>query len=243
MRVDSTTTPFRAFNVACRAVAVQWPQGAHMSLSTHATLVALFCTFLWAAAVACESGNPSSTPQSSEPSGSPSRLVTGRSVPSTVHPQPTLVASATRGGGDAIALCAKYGTVDFPAQDPRYTGSPLPLQITEILQAQPSGSYARPSDYYVYLAWRCIEGHVYSCVRDCGYYAYTTDRLNDAMATYCRQNPDASYIPDEVVGVAAKWDYQWVCVGGVATIDRKHNPVDAQGFVANSWGRLPEPRS
>ena len=198
-----------------------------MSLSMRGALIVLFCTSL-CGAVACGSGNTTGTPQAAKPSDSP---------------QPTLTASATRGAGDAMGFCAKHGTVDFPAQDARYTGSPLPLQITEILRAQPSGSYARPSDYYVYTAWRCIEGHVYTCVRDCGYYAITTEPVNDAMVTYCRQNPDASYISDDVVGVAAKWDYQWVCVGGVATIDRKHNPVDPQGFVANSWGRLPEPKS
>ena len=210
-----------------------------ISLSRQGALVVVLCVCFSATAVACGSGNTSSTPQTA-PSGSSSTLLaTGRSVLSTVLPPPTLPTSATRGGGDAIAFCAKYDTVDFPAQDPRYTGSPLPLQITEILRAQPSGSYARPSDYYVYMAWRCIDGHVSTCVADCGYYVYTTDPLNDAMATYCRQNPEASYIPDDVVGVVAKWDYQWVCVGGVATIDRKHNPVDAQGFVANSWRRLP----
>lgn len=156
--------------------------------------------------------------------------------------QPTFTASAELGGGDAIGFCAKYGTVDFPAQDARYKGSPLPLQITEILRVQPSGSYARPSDFYVYTAWRCIDGNVYTCVHgeaSCAY-AVPSDQPNNTTVAYCQQNPQASYISDDVVGVPAKLEYQWVCVDGAPKADRKRVPLDGQGFVAREWGRLPQ---
>jgi hypothetical protein len=193
-------------------------------------LVVLLATLACGAASACGSAaRQSATPTPAA----------GRSAAPT--PQPTFTASAERGGGDAIGFCAKYGTVDFPSRDARYTGSPLPLQITEILRAQPSGSYARPSDYYVYSAWRCIEGHIYTCVRGpetCGY-ADPSDQPNGAMATYCREHSQVSYIPDYVVGVPLTSIYWWVCDGGIAKADHKLRPVDAQGFLASSWGRLP----
>ena len=163
---------------------------------------------------------------------------------SVLPPEPTFTASAERGGGDAIGFCTKYGTVDFPARDARYQGSPLPLQITEILRAQPSGSYARPSDYYVYTAGRCAEGHVYVCrggLAGCDY-AVPSAPPNNAMIAYCRQNPQASYIPDVVVApVRAQTVYRWTCDVGVPKVDANRSPVDAQGFFANAWGRLPEP--
>jgi hypothetical protein len=202
----------------------------------HCRLVAILATLAPIAGIALACGNGASTPQTASSRGTSAE----RSV---LPPQPTFTASAERGGGDAIGFCAKYGTVDSPAQDARYKGSPLPLQITEILRAQPSGSYARPSDYYVYTAWRCMDGYVYTCTHgqaSCTY-AAPSDPLNSAMASYCQQNPQASYIPDDVVGVPAKLAYQWVCVDGAPKADRKHHPLDGQGFVADEWGRLPQP--
>jgi hypothetical protein len=187
-----------------------------------AMLVAL--TSVSATAAACNSA--ASTPSSPSPS-----------------PQPTFTPSPERGAGDAIGFCKQYGTVDFPAQDARYTGSPLPLQIAEILRAEPSGSYARPSDYYMYSAWRCVEGHVSVCSRDCDY-GELSHSPNDAMSAYCLKNPDASYIPDELVGLPVQPDYLWVCEHGLPSANRRRgNPVDAQGFIANSWRVLPESRN
>ncbi|MGH7153067.1 MAG: hypothetical protein ACREF3_03985, partial [Acetobacteraceae bacterium] len=64
-----------------------------------------------------------------------------------------------------------------------------------------------------------------------------TQTLNRGGDFWCRQHPDASFIPFFATGHDSV--YAWRCDGPRAVIARQTVHVDARGFVAENWRHLP----
>lgn len=131
------------------------------------------------------------------------------------------------------------GTVDFPTRDPRYSGVALPARILDLLKAQRPGTYARPANFG-YQAWRCIDGAVYACYgggTTCDY-AEWNNLPTPAMIAFCEEHPEVTYMPHSVSRVSIASVYEWGCNQGAPKTSPLRQ-VDAQGFLAGEWHRVP----
>ncbi len=88
--------------------------------------------------------------------------------------------------------------------------------------------------------FRCAGGQVMVCATGanlpCG--KADTSRSNIGATAWCRDHPDAAFIPAYASGHATIFD--WECRGGVAAIVRQRYKVDPRGFVAAYWKVLPQ---
>src|SRR6202007_1910319 len=90
---------------------------------------------------------------------------------------------------DPVAYCKAVGTIDKP--EARYTGPKLPAWMARDLNLKAGQSKM--------MEWRCADGAVLACVYGanipCGSKANTSQTLTPAIADYCRQNPDSTFVP------------------------------------------------
>jgi hypothetical protein len=86
---------------------------------------------------------------------------------------------------------------------------------------------------------RCLDAHVLVCTQGanlpCG--KADTQRTTDGGTQWCRDHPDASFIPAYATGHATI--FEWRCRGSVPEIARQLYEVDPRGFIAQYWKRLP----
>lgn len=64
-----------------------------------------------------------------------------------------------------------------------------------------------------------------------------TRRVMPAANAWCRKNPGAQFIPMYVTGHATIYD--WSCAKGRAVAGKIVQPVDAHGYIAGNWKKVP----
>lgn len=162
------------------------------------------------------------------------------------HPAPraSAAAPAEASWSSPFAYCRAIGTIDRP--DARYTGSePPPAVVAGLANAlgAPPAAAARSALAHGTF-WRCMGGSVYACTvganLPCTEKAVTSRRPTATETDYCRQNPGAPFIPMYVTGHASV--YEWACRGAAAVAGKTIAKVDARGYVAGIWYRIPPPR-
>jgi hypothetical protein len=87
--------------------------------------------------------------------------------------------------------------------------------------------------------FRCAGGHVLICGMGanlpCG--KADTSRTSEGGTAWCRDHPDADFIPAYATGHATIFD--WRCRDGAPVIVRQNFQIDPRGFVAEFWRELP----
>ncbi len=64
-----------------------------------------------------------------------------------------------------------------------------------------------------------------------------TRRTLPGASAWCRNHPGAKFIPMVATGHATIYD--WSCAGRRAVAGRIVQPVDAQGYIAGNWKKIP----
>jgi len=127
-------------------------------------------------------------------------------------------------------VCARAGTDD--------TLRPIPPTLVPAVNAL-FHTAMRPQVAVRMTVFRCAGGHVLVCGMGanlpCG--KADTSRTSEGGTAWCRDHPDADFIPAYVTGHATIFD--WRCHGGAPVIVRKAFHVDPRGFVAEFWRELP----
>ena len=86
---------------------------------------------------------------------------------------------------------------------------------------------------------RCARGRVLACLRganlNCG--QADTRRTNRGAAAWCRDNPDATFVPLYAAGHTGI--YAWACRAGRPVIARQVQQVTPRGFVRGAWRPIP----
>jgi hypothetical protein len=127
------------------------------------------------------------------------------------------------------ALCVRLGTDDTLRPIP---GSLTP-DVNRLFHARMSARVAVGTTVY-----RCEEGRVLVCSwganLPCG--KANTSRTVPGATDWCRQNPDAAFIPAFATGHDTI--YEWRCHGSVAIPARQTSTVDSRGFIAMYWKPL-----
>jgi hypothetical protein len=67
--------------------------------------------------------------------------------------------------------------------------------------------------------------------------ANTSDAPNPGVIQWCRDNPNADFVPAAATGHDTI--YAWCCHAGAPQIVRQALHVDPRGFVAEFWKKLP----
>jgi hypothetical protein len=129
------------------------------------------------------------------------------------------------------AACGRLGTDDTPRPVPE---SLAPAVNRAFGTSMPADMVARTSTF------RCAGGRVLVCMAGanlpCGP-ANGSREPAPGAADWCRQNPEADFIPAYIVGHDTI--YAWRCRAGAPAIDRQVLTVDPRGFVADYWKTLP----
>jgi hypothetical protein len=88
--------------------------------------------------------------------------------------------------------------------------------------------------------FRCTDHRIMVCTvganLPCGK-ADTSRAPNPGAIQWCRNNPDADFVPAAATGHDTI--YAWRCRAGTPQIARQALHIDPQGFVAEFWKRLP----
>jgi hypothetical protein len=130
---------------------------------------------------------------------------------------------------DPASYCRVVGTIDKP--DARYQGPKLPPWMAAKLHLT--------SDQGDRMEWRCARGAVLACLYGanipCDAKADIRRRPTDAIAGFCRENPDSDFVPAVVTGheTVVSWD----CQGGRPAV-KKVDAVDPQGYAKAFWQRV-----
>ena len=130
---------------------------------------------------------------------------------------------------DPVAYCRAMGTIDRP--DARYSGPKLPAWMAAKLHLDPGQGKL--------MEWRCARGAVLACLYGanipCDAKADTSRTPTPAIAAFCSDNPNATFVPMVVTGHQTV--VSWACKGGqpVAT---KVGAVDAEGYAKAYWRRV-----
>ena len=138
---------------------------------------------------------------------------------------------------DPFAYCAAVGTVDLP--DAGYTGPQITDEIINGYKvAAGLEESTEPMDILAKTTtWRCMDGQVYACNfganLPCSSKANTEKIPSTAMQDYCRENPDAEFIPMSVTGHSTI--YSWHCVKDTPELLDQIAKVDAAGYLAEIW--------
>jgi uncharacterized protein len=261
---ESSVTPPRPFASADVA-----PQAAGVPVQPGTETVQATVQVVWALGGPAVPGRAGATPgvlstsQSSSPTPastpSPSAVAsTSTAAPTagtTATPMAAAPAASARQGNtpapagsgtpaqagivDPFNYCAIVGTIDAP--DGRYTGPKLPSAIVDGLQAALNlpGTPAPPTAQNSF--WRCMDGQVYACTvganLPCLDKANSSRQPSPEMQQFCAAQPDAGVIPAAVTGHNTV--YAWRCSGTTPQIIRQVAQVDAQGYIANIWYRIP----
>jgi hypothetical protein len=129
------------------------------------------------------------------------------------------------------AFCARIGTDD--------TSRPIPEDLVQAVNAA-FAMHMPARTAMDTTVFRCADRRVMVCTiganLPCG--KANTGRVpNPGVIQWCRDNPDASFIPAAATGHDTI--YQWRCHAGAPQIARQTLHVDPRGFVAEFWKRLP----
>ena len=142
---------------------------------------------------------------------------------------------------DPFAYCSAVGTINAP--DARYTGAPVPAGIIQgYLKAAGLENNGEPLELLQKSTiWRCMDASVYVCNfganLPCDSKADTNKNATQPMQDFCKANPDAGSIPMSVTGHATI--YSWGCVKDVPKLLAQNEQVDAAGYIARIWYKLP----
>lgn len=157
------------------------------------------------------------------------------SIPPVLAKPPAGTATPTRIETPAHAetpaqFCAQAGTDD--------TLRPIPADLAPTINAL-FHTTMPPALAVRMTVFRCAGGHVLVCGMGanlpCG--KADTNRTSTGGDAWCRDHPDASFIPAFATGHATIFD--WRCRGGAPAIIRQRYKVDPRGFVAEYWKALP----
>ena len=138
---------------------------------------------------------------------------------------------------DPFAYCAAVGTVDTP--DNRYTGPQINQDIIDgYKKAAGLMASTEPMDMFMKTTiWRCMNHQVYACNfganLPCDSKANTDKTPTQAMADYCKANPDADFIPMVVTGHATI--FSWHCVKNSPQVLDQIDKADAAGYLTQIW--------
>lgn len=143
---------------------------------------------------------------------------------------------------DPFAYCAAVGTIDAP--DSRYDGPAVPAAVADGLRRAFDAPADAPADAFVRgTSWRCMDGKVYACNvganLPCDSKADTSTTPSPAIASFCKEQPDAEVIPAVVTG--RDTIYEWRCESGVPAISRRITHADESGFRADIWHEITSP--
>lgn len=137
-----------------------------------------------------------------------------------------LLAPAAYAAGTPAQHCRQVGTDDAPRPVP---ASLVPTAKRALGLRAPNDVVRRTT------LFRCAEGVVLVCTvganLNCGK-ASTAESLAPARR-YCRENPDATFIPAYVTGHDAI--RLWRCRGVDAVAGEPAEALDGRGFVARLW--------
>ncbi len=142
-----------------------------------------------------------------------------------------------------FAYCRAVGTLDRP--DSRYTGpNPPPAVIAGLIKAFGPPAAATHSQAFTHgTYWRCMSGAVYACNvganLPCESKANTERTPTPGEKKYCAANPGSDFIPMYVTGHDTVYD--WSCKGDQPVAGKQIAKVDARGYLANIWYRVPPP--
>lgn len=151
--------------------------------------------------------------------------------------------TAGRQWSSPFAYCTAVGTIDRP--DQRYVG-PRPAPgvvrgLANALGASPTGPGSETFRVATY--WRCMNGEVYACNvganLPCWAKANTSRSPGSGERDYCQEKRDTQFIPLYVTGHNSV--YEWGCEQGKPVIVKMSDRVDARGYLANLWYRIPPP--
>ena len=130
---------------------------------------------------------------------------------------------------DASRLCGGIGTDDTLRPVPASLG---PAVNTVFGMSMPPAQAARMTSY------GCVRGRALVCTAGanlpCGK-ANVSRKLPGADA-YCRQNPNADFIPAAATGHDRI--FEWRCSGRTATATKQTAQVDDRGFIKDFWKPL-----
>jgi hypothetical protein len=129
------------------------------------------------------------------------------------------------------AFCKRIGTDD--------TTRPIPTDLVPAVNAA-FGTRMPERMAVDTTVFRCAQGRVMVCTvganLPCG--KANTSRVPDpGMVQWCRDHPDADFIPAATTGHDTI--YEWRCQNGAPRIARQAAYVDPRGFVAEFWKPLP----
>lgn len=137
-----------------------------------------------------------------------------------------LLAPAAHAGETPARYCRRVGTDDTPRPIP---GSLVPATRRLFGLDAPDAVVQRTT------VSRCVGGTVLVCTigadLNCG--KANTSRTLAPAGRYCRENPDAPFIPAYVTGHDTV--YAWRCRGVEAVAGDPTETLDARGFVARLW--------
>jgi hypothetical protein len=129
------------------------------------------------------------------------------------------------------AYCQRAGTND--------TTHPIPEALVPAVNAA-FGTRMPASVAMDTTVFRCADHRVIVCTvganLPCGK-ADTSRAPNSGAIRWCRDNPDADFVPAAITGHDTI--YTWRCHAGAPQIARQTLHVDPHGFVAESWQPLP----
>ncbi len=138
--------------------------------------------------------------------------------------------------------CKAVGSVDEPGEN--YTGEKVPTYIAEQLKEEFGAPESAPVDVFVRgTYWRCMDGSVYACNvganLPCQEKADVSKEPNEGMINYCKENPDAEFIPAFAQGRTTV--YEWKCKGSEPEIVKQVIDTDAAGYQKNFWYKIKPP--
>jgi hypothetical protein len=138
---------------------------------------------------------------------------------------------------DPFAYCAAVGQIDSP--DQRYSGPTMPDELFQgyLKSAGLNPNTDYPESFKQMTIWRCMDHKVYACNFGanipCDSKANTEKIPTQAMAEFCKQFPDESFIPMSVTGHNVI--YSWHCVKGQPELLEQIDTVDAGGYQSSFW--------
>src|SRR5271167_3474406 len=174
------------------------------------------------AALSTRSGNERGMPRAA----SVQRKLAAALTLAAVAGAPIAVAHAEQ----PAAVCVRIGTDDALR--------PIPESLVPAVNA--TFGTAMPTRVAVdTTVFRCADGHVFVCTAGanlpCGR-ANASRTPGPGMVDWCREHPDAEFIP--AVATGHDTIYVWQCRDGAPRIGRRILEVDARGFIAQYWREL-----
>ena len=137
-----------------------------------------------------------------------------------------LLAPAAHAAETVAQLCRRVDTDDTPRPIPALL---VPAAARLFGLDMPDDAVRRAT------VFRCMEGAVLICATGanlpCG--KANTSRTLDSAARFCRNNPDAPFVPAFVTGHDTI--YRWQCRGTEAVAGEPAEALDARGFMARLW--------